>query len=74
MKTFTLILIFILGFFGLCQAQQTPTITTGQVVGSVCKGTIISVPFTTTGDFETGNTFKVQMKVSSQSQWTDLVT
>ena len=74
MKRNTLITIFILRFFGLCQAQQTPTITTGQISGTFCKGAEISVPFTTTGDFETGNTFKVQMKVFSQSQWTDLIT
>ena len=74
MKRNTLITIFILGFFGLCQAQQTPTITTGQILGTFCKGAEISVPFTTTGDFETGNTFRVQMKVFSQSQWTDLIT
>ena len=74
MKRITLLIILILGLFGLCQAQQTPTITTSQVAGSVCKGSTITVPFISTGDFETGNIFKVQMKISYESQWTDLIT
>lgn len=51
MKRYTLIWIFILGFSGLCQAQQIPTITPEQVAGSVCKETTISIPFTANGDF-----------------------
>lgn len=58
------------------KAQQTNSITTGQITGTVCKGATILIPYTTTtGTFETGNIFKVQISPSIASKnWTDLVT
>ena len=64
---------FLLSLFQIVQAQ---TITTGQITGAICKGSIISVPFTTTGNFATDNTFKVQIlnTYNTATTWTDLVT
>jgi Secretion system C-terminal sorting domain len=70
----TSILLFLISIFSI-KAQQSNTIITGQISGAVCKGAAISIPFTTTGTFETGNIFKVQVRTSTSSNtWTDLVT
>ena len=53
---------------------QAQTITTGQITGSLCKGSTSSLPFISTGPFESGNVFKVQIRNSNQNVWTDLVT
>jgi hypothetical protein len=70
-KHFLSTILFFFLFLNLVQAQ---TISMGHITGSVCKGTVISVPFTSTGIFEAGNIFKVQMKAYYESQWTDLIT
>jgi Secretion system C-terminal sorting domain len=63
--TFTLLLII----SNLVQAQS---IRISPIVGNVCKGRTFSVPFATTGTFETGNAYKVQIKPFNGT-WTDLV-
>ncbi len=68
-----LILLFLISVFHL-KAQQTNTISTGQISGTVCKGATILVPFTSTGIFENGNIFTVQIKTTSEKNWTNLVT
>lgn len=60
---------FLLSFFQIVQAQS---IKISPVVGNVCKGRIFSVPYFTAGTFESGNTFKVQIK-SFNGAWTDLI-
>ncbi|MEA5428866.1 T9SS type A sorting domain-containing protein [Arcicella lustrica] len=72
MKKIILTTIFLLFSFLHLNAQQVPTITTGQISGVVCKGDTISVPFTSTGSFDADNTFKVQIRGSQQ--WIDLAT
>ncbi len=70
-KQLLLIIIFTTSFLNFVHAQ---TITTGQTTGLVCKGSSTSLPFTSTGTFESGNVFKVQIRNSNQSIWSDLVT
>lgn len=56
---------------------QAQTVYTGQASGSLCKGSTISLPFTTIGTFETGNVFKAQIRntnSSANNDWIDLVT
>ncbi|KAB7731881.1 T9SS type A sorting domain-containing protein [Rudanella paleaurantiibacter] len=45
---------------------RIPTITTDQLSTSVlCAGTNLTVPFTTTGEFNTGNVFRVEVSTDS---------
>ena len=71
----SIIFLFLISFFPV-KAQLTNSIITGQISGTVCKGATILVPFASTGTFETGNVFKVQISTSTSSPrtWTDLVT
>jgi hypothetical protein len=68
----TFIFLFLLSVLYV-KAQQTNTIITGQISGIVCKGATILVPFSTTGTFESGNIFTVQIKTSAEKNWTNLV-
>ena len=69
MKKQTLFTFSLLFFcFNLIQAQS---IKISPVVETVCKGRSFLVPYITTGIFESGNTFKVQIK-SFNGTWTDL--
>lgn len=50
-----------------------PTITTGALTEArLCAGSQITVPFTTTGTFNTGNTFRVQMADTTTKQFIDI--
>jgi hypothetical protein len=41
---------------------RVPTVSTSSLTAStLCAGTSLTVPFTTTGEFNTGNTFRVEM-------------
>jgi len=52
---------------------RIPTITTGALSATtVCAGTAISVPFTTTGEFNAGNVFRVQLADTTTKNYTDL--
>ena len=66
----TSIIFLFLGF-----SLNAQSIATGQVAGTVCKGTVISVPFISSTDFENSNVFKVQVRSQySDNKWTDLET
>src|SRR4051812_17055127 len=69
LKLYTRLLIAI-SFFG-CSALQMlcgQSITTGSINGSpFCAGSSVSVPFTITGSFNTGNIFTVQLSDASGS-------
>lgn len=53
---------------------KIPTITTGFLPNSVvCVGTDMSVPFTTTGEFNQGNVFRVEIMTDSTSRTPILV-
>ena len=53
-------------YFAFAQAQKT--ITTGTIVGSpLCAGSTVSVPFTITGTYTSGNIFTAQLSSSSGS-------
>lgn len=48
---------------------KIPTITTGALTSSVvCVGTGLSVPFTTSGEFNQGNIFRVEMTTDTTSR------
>lgn len=48
---------------------RIPTISTGALASSVvCAGTGLSVPFTTTGEFNSGNVFRVEISTDSTSR------
>ncbi len=48
---------------------KIPTITTGALPSSVvCAGTSLSVPFTTSGEFNQGNTFRVEISTDTTSR------
>jgi Secretion system C-terminal sorting domain len=48
---------------------KIPTITTGSLASSiVCAGTGLSVPFTTTGEFNSGNVFRVEISTDTTSR------
>jgi hypothetical protein len=64
----------IIYFIYCINVVQAQTITTGQITGLICKGSTTTIPFTSTGTFESGNVFKVQIRNSNQNVWTDLVT
>jgi hypothetical protein len=66
--------IFLLVFFQIIQAQQATSITLGQVPNNICKGSTVSLPFLANGTFDATNTFKIQIRNSYSSAWTDLVT
>ncbi|WP_234735970.1 T9SS type A sorting domain-containing protein [Tellurirhabdus bombi] len=52
---------------------RIPTITTGNLTAStVCAGTSISVPFTTTGDFNAGNVFQVELADTTSKNYIKL--
>lgn len=54
---------------------QAQSIATGQVIGTVCKGNIITLPFISSTDFDANNVFKVQISSQySDNKWTDLET
>ena len=54
---------------------QAPVITTQALsVAVVCAGAAIQVPFTTSGTFGTGNSFRVQLSDASGSNFTDIPT
>ena len=64
-------IIFLLS--GLSLTAQS--IATGQVAGTVCKGTDFALPFISSTDFESNNVFKVQIRSQySDNKWTDLET
>ena len=65
-----LFLTFILLLF-ISNLVQSQSIKISPVVETVCKGRTFLVPYFTTGVFESGNTFKVQIK-SFNGAWTDL--
>lgn len=53
-------------YFAFAQAQQT--ISTGTITGSpLCAGSVVSVPFTITGTFTSGNIFTAQLSNASGS-------
>jgi len=53
-------------YFVFAQAQQT--ISTGTITGSpFCAGSVVSVPFTVSGTFTSGNIFTVQLSNASGS-------
>jgi hypothetical protein len=66
LRLYWLLLVMLLGSFGMASAQ---TIATGALsVSSVCAGSTISVPFSTStssGTFAVGNQFKVQLATAS---------
>ena len=73
-KHFLLTIISLFLFSNLVQAQ---TINISQMPNFICKGTQTSLSFSSSGTFETGNVFKVQVRPyysSSGNVWTDLVT
>lgn len=57
---------------------KIPTITTGAVgnitSSSVCVGTTINVPFTTTGEFNPGNVFRIQIADTISKKFVDIAT
>ncbi|MGV3559977.1 GEVED domain-containing protein [Larkinella arboricola] len=57
----------------LIQPEIPPGINIGPVA-AVCAGAQLSVPFSTTGTFQSGNTFKVQLSDATGSTFTDLPT
>ncbi|MFD1142503.1 GEVED domain-containing protein [Larkinella insperata] len=57
----------------LLQSATPPAISIG-VVTTVCAGAQISVPFSTTGSFPAGNTFKVQLSNATGSNFIDIPT
>jgi hypothetical protein len=60
-------------FLGVSLKAQS--IATGQVAGSVCKGSVIALPFISSTDFDVNNVFKVQIRSQySDNKWTDLET
>ena len=47
---------------------RVPTVETSSLAATtLCAGTSITVPFTTTGDFNTGNTFRIEMVNSADT-------
>ena len=73
-KHFLLTIISLFLFSNLVQAQ---TINISQMPNYICKGTQASLSFSSSGTFEAGNVFKVQVKPyygSNNNAWTDLVT
>ncbi len=63
------LIIFLLAGFSI----NAQSIATGQVAGTVCKGTTIALPFISSTDFESSNVFKVQISSQySDNKWTDL--
>ena len=72
-KQLLIISLIALFFTNFINAQQATTITTGRIIGTVCKGNTILVPFTANGSFDTGNSFKVQIKGYFFNTWIDLV-
>ncbi len=53
----------------------SPVITTGAVsAATVCAGSGVTVPFTTSGTFNPGNVFKVQLADTVSKQFIDLAT
>ncbi|WP_158279679.1 T9SS type A sorting domain-containing protein [Arcicella aurantiaca] len=73
-KHFLTTAFFLLAFFHIIQAQQATSITLGQVPNNICKGSTISLSFTANGVFDATNSFKVQIRNSYTSAWTDLAT
>jgi hypothetical protein len=73
-KLFLTPMLLLLGVFNLVKAQQLPTITPQTLTGVICKDIPFSIPFNTTGSFEVGNTFKVQIKSINSNTWVDFVT
>ncbi|MGA0559338.1 T9SS type A sorting domain-containing protein [Larkinella sp. VNQ87] len=70
LRLYWLLLLVLCGSVGKVSAQ---TITTGALsVSAVCAGGTVSVPFTTSGTFVTGNQFKVQLAPASGSTFTDI--
>ena len=53
-------------------AQATTAISTTALAGNYCAGSVASFPFSTTGTFATGNTFKVQLINTDGSLLQDL--
>lgn len=70
MKKILFTTVILLSFISLVQAQ----ITLKPTFYNVCRGAIMELPFTSNSSFESGNTFKVQIKGTFADTWTDLVT
>jgi hypothetical protein len=73
-KQFLLTIISLFLFLNVVQAQ---TINISQTPNYICKGTSAQISFSSSGTFEAGNVFKVQVRPyygSSSNSWTDLVT
>ncbi|GAB3931563.1 T9SS type A sorting domain-containing protein [Larkinella terrae] len=65
-KSIRLYWLLLIVFIASGSVASAQTITTGALpVSSICAGGTISVPFTTSGTFVTGNQFKVQLATTS---------